>query len=163
MLLDLKKDGLPMKRVYLLSEEIKKDSRQVASAQALTLDSSKPLLGLKGTHGLFASPEWWSNIEQHKMPLSFVSGIILRSYVAGQDEDNDANGVILLLDDGSTRDVGIYANETVDISLFKSDHRVELVYVLDELKKQPGIGGEINYSKIALEMTVSLKPAVQSA
>lgn len=158
MLLNLNKNGIQMKRVYHLSDDLKIDTEQVALTQALTLDSSRPLMGLKGTHGLFASPEWWANIDQKKMPLSFISGVIQRTYIAGQDNGDEPNGMILQQDDGSTQDVGIYVNTPTDIPLFKPGSLVEVVYVLDELKRQPGADGNINYSKIALEMTVSLKP-----
>lgn len=158
MLLHLDKAGVPMKLVYRLSEELKTDPEQIALTQALTLNSSKPMLGLKGTHGLFGSTEWWSNIEQRKMPLLFISGIIRRVYVAGQDGGDESNGIYLLLEDGSLCDVGIYVNDKADIPLFRVGCRVELVYVLDELKKQPAQDGGVNYSKIALEMAVSLQP-----
>jgi hypothetical protein len=163
MLLHLDKAGEPMKRVYQLSEELKNDPEQIALAQALTLNLSKPMLGLKGTHGLFGSPEWWASIEQRKMPLLFVSGIIRRVYVAGQDSGDENNGIDLLLEDGSVRDVGIYVNDKADIPLFRVGCRVELVYALDELKKQPALDGGINYSKIALEMAVSLEPVAAPA
>lgn len=163
MLLHLDEVGVPMKRVYRLSEELKSDPEQIALAQALTLNSSKPMLGLKGTHGLFGAPEWWANIDQRKMPLMFVSGIIRRVYVAGQDGGDENNGLDLLLEDGSVRDVGIYVNDKADISLFRVGCRVEIVYALDELKKQPALDGGINYSKIALEMAVSLKPIQEGA
>jgi hypothetical protein len=163
MLLHLDKAGEPMKRVYQLSEELKNDPEQIALAQALTLNLSKPMLGLKGTHGLFGSPEWWASIEQRKMPLLFVSGIIRRVYVAGQDSGDENNGIDLLLEDGSVRDVGIYVNDKADIPLFRVGCRVELVYALDELKKQPALDGGINYSKIELEMAVSLEPVAAPA
>ncbi len=158
MLLHLGKAGVPMKRVYQLSDELKNDPKQIHLAQALTLNASKPIMGLKGTHGLFGSPEWWSSIEQRKMPLLFVSGIIRRVYVAGQDGGDENNGIILLLEDGSLRDVGIYVNDKSDIPLFRVGCRVEIVYALDELKKQPAQDGRINHSKIVLEMAVSLDP-----
>lgn len=156
--MNLDKADVPMKRVYLLSEELKGDPGQVALTQALTLNSAKPTLGLRGAHGLFGSPEWWENIEQRRMPLLFVSGIIRRAYVAGQDDGDENNGITLLQEDGSIRDVGIYVNDKADISLFRLGFRVELVYALDELKKQPAPDNSINYSKIALEMAVSLQP-----
>ena len=129
----------------------------------LTLNTSKPMLGLKGKHGLFGSPEWWASIEQRKMPLLFVSGIIRRAYVAGQDGGNENNGIELLLEDGSVRDVGIYVNNKADIPLFRVGCQVELVYALDEMKEQPAQDGSVNYVKVALEMAVSLEPVSTSA
>ena len=121
------------------------------------------MLGLKGKHGLFGSPEWWASIEQRKMPLLFVSGIIRRAYVAGQDGGNENNGIELLLEDGSVRDVGIYVNNKADIPLFRVGCQVELVYALDEMKEQPAQDGSVNYVKVALEMAVSLEPVSTSA
>lgn len=160
-MLDLDKTGVSMKNVYRLSDELKNDPERMVLTQDLTLNASKPLLGLKGTHGLFGAPEWWASIEEHKMPLMFVFGIVRRVYIAGQDE-GEVNTVDLLLEDGSVRDVGIYVNDEADIPLFQVGCYVELVYALDELKKQPAPDGGINYSKIALEMAVSLEPVVVS-
>ncbi|WP_440467008.1 hypothetical protein ACKI1H_28010 [Pseudomonas sp. YH-1] len=119
-----------MKRVYQLSEELKNDPEQIALAQALILNFSRPM-GLKGTHGLFGSSEWWSSIEQRKIPLFLVSGVICRTYVAGQDGSEVNNGIEILLDDGSVRDVGIYINDKADMPLFQIGCRVEIVYALD--------------------------------
>lgn len=65
-----------MKLVYLLSEELKADPEYVSLTQALTLDKSKPYVGLNGTYGLFGSQEWWDSINQGKMPLLSLSGVI---------------------------------------------------------------------------------------
>lgn len=55
-------------------------AEQVVLARELTLDNSRPMLGLKGTYGLFGSSAWWANIEKRKIPLLFVSGTICRVY-----------------------------------------------------------------------------------
>lgn len=157
MLLNLDDAPVPMKRVYLLSEGLKHDRQRVKLAQELTLDSSRPLMGLKGTRGLFASDEWWANIQEGKIPLSFISGVIKRAYIAGQDEGGVNNTVDLILDDGSVTPVGIYTNNINDVSLFSPGCMVHVVYALDELKRQPGRDGGVNYSKVALEMAVSDK------
>lgn len=158
MLLDLNKVALPMKLVYQLSEELKTDLERVALTQALTLNKSKPYMGLKGTHGLFGSEEWWGNIHQQRIPLLFLSGIIRRAYLAGQDEYGLNNTIDILLDDGSVHSVGIYVNNENDIELFRVGSIASIVYALDELKDQPALDGGINYSKVALEMAVSLQP-----
>lgn len=58
------------------------------------------------------------------------------------------------------KSVGIYVNDRADLTLFRIGCRVDLVYALDELKKQPGMDGGVNYSKITLEMAVSVEPTV---
>ena len=158
MLLRLDDAGLPMKLVFQLSDELKINPQRVALTQALTQNASKPYMGLKGTHGLFGSLAWWESIFQGRMPLLSISGIIQRAYVAGQDERGMNNTIDLMLDDGSVRTVGIYVNDKDDIRLFRHGFRADIVYALDELKQQPAPDGGVNYSKVALEMAVSLQP-----
>lgn len=158
MLLDLDRLGFPMKRVFLLSDELKRDPERVSLTQALTKDESKPFMGLKGSHGIFASAEWWDSINLRKMPLLFVSGRICRAYAAGQDRSASNNTVDLVARDGSVSSVGIYTNEKQDVELFREGCWVEMVYALDELKLQPASDGGVNYSKVALEAAISLQP-----
>ncbi|MNV27916.1 hypothetical protein D3C71_1190830 [compost metagenome] len=47
-----------MIKVYRLSEELAGDPEKIVDAQALTLDQTRPQMGLKGNLGLFGSPEW---------------------------------------------------------------------------------------------------------
>ena len=108
MLLKLENSKVPMKLVYLLSEELKDNPEQIAMTQSLTLDKSRPYMGLKGTNGLFGSKEWWDSIKQGKMPLLHVSGVITRTYVAVQDPYFVDNAFSLLLDDGSEVEESIY-------------------------------------------------------
>lgn len=156
MLLKLNEFNIPMKIVYQLSYELENDPDQIAVTQALTLNESKPLMGLKGTYGLFGSLEWWESIYQGRMPLLHISGVIKKVYVAGQDEGETNNTIDVIDEHGVQTAVGIYTNNVSDIALFKTGGRVAIVYALDELKRQPAQDGSINYSKIALEMAVSL-------
>lgn len=160
MLLRLNDKGVDFKLVYQLSEELRADPSRIALTQALTLDGSKPYIGLKGSRGLFGSDEWWQKIFHGQMPLLFISGIVQRAYIAGQDTHGFNNTVDVILDDGSQRSVGIYVIDRADVCLFRKGHRASIVYALDELKKQPATDGGVNYSKIALEMAVSLEPAI---
>jgi hypothetical protein len=160
-----------MKVVYRLTEAMKADPEEVALTRALTLDQSKPTMGLKGNLGLYGSQQWWDNIEQGKMPLLRLSGFISDVYVAGQDED-DLNTVDIKLADGSVHPVGIYVNDETDSNLYQIDSRLEIVYALDRLKRQPDADGSANYSpngvhylqdgvnylQIPLEIAVSLRP-----
>jgi hypothetical protein len=56
---------------------------------------------------------------------------------------------------------GIYVNNEADIKLFRVGCRVELVCVLDELKRQPAPDGNVNYLEIPLEVAVSLEAVSQ--
>ncbi len=69
MFLKLEKIKHPMKIVYRLSEKLKADPEYMTLVQALTLDNSRPYVGLNGTYGLFGSQKWWESIEQGKMTL----------------------------------------------------------------------------------------------
>ncbi|MCA3175839.1 MAG: hypothetical protein ING36_09920 [Burkholderiales bacterium] len=161
MFLQLEKTSVLMRLVYSLPQALKNNPKDVALAQALTLDNTRPLLGLKGTYGLYGSQQWWANIEQRKMPLLLISGIIQRVYVTGMDDYDQNNTIDLLLDDGSIRMEGIYVNNEADIKLFRVGCRVELVCVLDELKRQPAPDGNVNYLEIPLEVAVSLEAVSQ--
>ncbi len=155
MFLNLNDKNQSMKIVYQLTDELKINPQLIIKAQALTLNKSRPLMGLKGTHGLFASDEWWTNIRNKVMPTLHLNGLIKRVYAAGQDYSNINNSIDLLLDDGSIYAAGITVNNDKDRALFKKGARVEILYALDELKKQPAPNGGINYSKVTIEVAVS--------
>jgi hypothetical protein len=160
LLLPLNSRGLAMKRVYQLSQALKDDPTRVAHTHALTLDASRPLLGLRGRHGLMASRRWWQEVARHRMPLQHLAGQVLQLSTAGQDPGGTPNTLALQLDDGTTTTAGIYLNEPRDLALFAPGHRVELVYALDELKAPPTPHQAPQHSRVALEMTVSLTPGL---
>lgn len=145
-----------LKRVYHLFEELAHDPEQVADAQALSLDQSRPYIGLKGSLGLFGSPEWWANIEAGDMPLKHLSGVIARVYVAGQDRSDVPNAFDLSCSDGTVRMEGIYVNSPEDVALYQVGRKVNVVYVLDELKMPSSNGGK-NYLEIVLEVAISMQ------
>ncbi|MEI3772999.1 hypothetical protein [Pectobacterium brasiliense] len=155
---ELRDSPVLMKFVYLLSTELKSNPEYVMQVQRLTLDQSKPFMGLKGTHGLFGSKEWWENITQGKMRLLHRSGTITRTYVAGQDPSPLDNCFSLLLDDGSVIEESIYSHiDDEDKKLFRPGARVDIVYALDELKRTSANGDKC-YSDIVLEIAISLHP-----
>jgi hypothetical protein len=155
MFLHIDKFGVPMKVVFRLADKLRDDPERVRLAQELTLDSSRPRMGLRGSHGLFGSQEWWRNIEEGGVPLLHVSGVIERAYVAGQDGSDINNAIDVRVHDGSVRMIGIYVNDKKDVDLFCPGCRVGIVYVRDQLKQQPAADGGPNYLDIALEMAVS--------
>ena len=159
MLLELENAKVPMKQVYLLSEELKRKPEYITLVQTLTLNKSRPLMGLKGTYGLYGSQEWWDNIERKIIPLRFISGIIKRTYVAGQDPSPIDNCFSMILDNGSLHEEGIEDFiRKEDKKLFRIGSRVEIVYALDEMKEQPAPDGGVNYADVILEVAVSLQP-----
>lgn len=142
-----------MRLIYQLSEELAQDPQQVEKAQALTLDKSRPTMGLKGSHGLFGSPVWWENIENGSLPTKNISGTIKRTYIAGQDESEVDNAFDLLCDDGSIIQESCYVNNQSNISIYQAGRRVLIKYALDELK-QPRRDGQPDHSLIPIEVWV---------
>jgi len=90
--------------VYTLTEALAQDPARVARTQSLTLDRAKPLMGLKGRHGLFASDAWWASIKAGRIQTQTVTGSIERTYFAGQDSrrSDQVNSFSLRLAGGST-------------------------------------------------------------
>lgn len=148
------------KVVYRLADELTADPERAELAQALTLNANRPLLGLRGRHGLFGSAEWWESIKSGRMPLRHVSGVITRVYFVGMDAESEPNAVDLLDDDGVLQSQGVYLNRASDRPMYAKGRRIEFLYALDELKAQPGPDGKTNYSEIALEVSISTSPEV---
>lgn len=142
-----------MKLIYKLSEELESDPGYVNTVQALSLDDSRPYLGLKGVHGLFGSPEWWGNIENGVLPTIRYSGVITRLYFSGQDSLGKPNTFDFIDGNGFLRTESFYANRKKDHALYKIGHFVDILYALDELKFDDG---KNKYSENVLEVAVSL-------
>lgn len=146
----------PLMRVYSLAEGQKNATEDIAAVQAASLDMESHF-GLQGFYGLYCSDEWWNNPRSGVMPSKYVSGTITRIYSAGLDSMPDERDFELILEDGSKWTESCYANEQ-DCRHFHVGHRVDIFYALDPLKKQPAKDGTTNYSKIVVEMAVSLEP-----
>ncbi|MBE3026931.1 hypothetical protein GQ37_022825 [Janthinobacterium sp. BJB1] len=146
-----------MKTVYTLADALANDPGRVTRTQALTLDSSRPRMGLKGGHGLFASVAWWQSIEAGRLQTQTLTGIVERRYFAGQDSrrGDQANSITLRLADGSAVDESIYTQRRQDSKLFVPGATVTMTYALDELKAQPAADGGVDYARIVLEVSVS--------
>ncbi|UOD29723.1 hypothetical protein INH39_30805 [Massilia violaceinigra] len=157
MFLKTEKAEIPMKLVFQLSTELRRDPERVAKIQALTKDASRPSMGYKGMYGLYNSEEWWENIRNGSMPSQYVSGVIQFVGHAGQ-EGNDTNSFVLLLDDGSTRFESIYCNIRRDMKFFRVGCRVDIFSVFDPPKVTKPLSPGAERSKIVIEMAVSTMP-----
>lgn len=142
-------------RVYNLAEYLEANPRDVELAQALTLNPEKPRMGLKGTYGLFGSPQWWDSINCRRMPLRFLSGTIIGLSEAGQDSKTGVNNTMVLeLSDGTKESFGIYVNNRKRWKLFQLGSTVLMAVALDEYKRSnpnfpdPGITLEVAVSKL---------------
>lgn len=158
MYLDLGSTAQSMRVVYTLKDKLRAEPQYVAQVQAMTLNKEKPLLGLRGTHGLFGSDTWWESIDAGRIKTKAIAGTITELFFAGQDSrwGDQVNSFWLKLHDGSLLQESIYASQKSDRRLFVVGATVLAAYALDELKKQPGPDGSTNYSKTLLEMAVSL-------
>jgi len=165
MLLKLDAANSKLKLVYDHQLSLIEHPDIVESIQKLTLDSSRPYLGLKGSCGLYGSLEWWGSIQNGTMPLEYAAGIISKIYssigdgVVGQGVSTEDIEVEFefVNSDGSLGLESAYVNDVADYSLFRVGAKIEIVYALDELKMQPAENGGINYSRQVLEMAVSLE------
>ena len=151
--------------VYTLTEAMAQNPTRVTRTQSLTLDSAKPLMGLKGRHGLFASDAWWDSIKAGRIQTQTVTVSIERTYFAGQDSrrGDQINSFTLRLADGATVNESIYTHRKQDIALFVPGAMVTMVYALDELKEQPASDGSVNVARIVLEVYCALPPHRPSA
>ncbi|MDT7836052.1 hypothetical protein [Aquabacterium sp. OR-4] len=145
-----------MKRTYTLARELELTPQTIEKAHKLTLDRSRPRIGLKGKHGLFASTEWWNNVKNGTIATLKVKGQVVDVYAAGADASTLPDMIDIATDDGTLVSAGIYVNDPADVALYTVGKRVALMYALDELKDQPAEDGSINRAKIALEMAVSI-------
>ncbi|KAB8046196.1 hypothetical protein GCN78_25525 [Janthinobacterium rivuli] len=146
-----------MQLIYTLAAALAQDPARVAKTQSLTLDSSRPHMGLKGRHGLFASVAWWESINAGRIQTRTVTGSIVRTYFSGQDSrrGDQVNSFTLRLADGTTVEESIYTHRKQDVALFVPGATVTMVYALDELKAQPAADGGVNYARTVLEVFVS--------
>ncbi|OZG69972.1 hypothetical protein BTA51_28460 [Hahella sp. CCB-MM4] len=138
----------PMKLVYELKKELEANPQKMRDVHALTLDKSKPSMGLSGRNGLYGTDEWWENIEKSVIPTKKVSGTIEELYVAGMEAGEVNEFKFVCDDDWSSKSESIYFNNEEDKELFIPGSRVEMLYVLEELKNG------IRYP-LLLEMAVS--------
>ena len=143
-----------MRLVYSLQEDLGAHPQRVADTQALTLDKRRPF-GLKGTYGLFGSPEWWTNIERGVAPVQTLAGEITRIYREGMH--NESQGFEMSLDDGTLFTYGCLANRRKDLSAYQVGKRIEFEMMFDPFKNPtPGPTGELEtHSKVVLKVLVS--------
>ncbi len=152
MFLHLEKALVPMKLVYELRVELENDPEYIKIVQALTLNKSRPFMGLKGTYGLYGTEKWWHNIRTRVMPLRHVSCIITETFWGNQDTPDGHNSFNFIDKNGSEEFESFYANNPKDLALFKVGARVEMLYAIDEYKEPSFNDG----SGMVLEMAVSI-------
>jgi hypothetical protein len=124
-----------MKLVYDLRKDLEKDPERVMRVQKLTLDESRPSMGLKGVYGLYGSTEWWGNVDRGEIPVEEEAGVIVDTYLAGWDNDgNDGFDFDMRLSDGKIVSNSSYFNDPADVKLYCVGARVRFVYLVEILK-----------------------------
>ncbi len=142
-----------MRTIYLLSKMLEEDPEYMKKVQNLTLNESKPYLGLKGTFGLFGSEEWWKNIEANIIPQREIKGTIIKVYRSGQDNTEKFNTINILTDEEKIHTEGMYANKKPDKTLYKQGAKINIKYAYEPMKNQPT--SEIqNNAEIVLEVSI---------
>jgi hypothetical protein len=131
-----------MKTVYLL----RNNKTYIKLVQEASLHRED--LGLRITHGLFGSEEWWSKIESRELPLITIEGSITRVFMSGM---NDWPEFEMVTPEGElsrwTREVD---GRELD-RYYRPGARVEIDYVIQHFKRDLGAGLD---SKCVIEIRV---------
>ncbi|UOD32804.1 hypothetical protein INH39_14745 [Massilia violaceinigra] len=157
MYLLLQNAEVPMKLVYQLKDEHEWYPERVKRTQALTLDESRPCMGLSQRLGLFGSPAWWENLQNGAIKHDMVSGEITGLYPRDPDEPEMISfAMVTKCEEVDHAFVELF--DSADAGLFRVGCRVDIFFCYDELKHQPANDGGIAYAKRVVEMAVSLDP-----
>jgi len=120
-----------MVAVYRLS----RDKEHLESVQRATLNTKKS--GLRPTHGLFGSPEWWGKIESGELPIHRLRGVIIRLFMGGM---NDWPEFTIKADSGKESNWARAANSQDLYELYAVGLPVELDYVIQRSKYKSWLG-----------------------
>ncbi|RZF54564.1 hypothetical protein EXE30_04900 [Acinetobacter halotolerans] len=126
------------KLVYDLKDWLINKHYDIELTHKITLDTNS-IGGLKGNYGLYATDEWWRNIDNGNIETYVTSGTII-----GLNEENtfmETNKVTTIKLDNEEREIygGVdFTNEEIEIryrNLFKIGNKIVTFYVLDKLKE----------------------------
>jgi hypothetical protein len=113
-----------MKTVYSLRSDPDLASMQTASRESGNI-------GLRQTHGLVGSPEWWAHMEEGSLSISTTTGTVIHFFPG---HHGDWPEIEIRESDGTSSDWGcrVPANEAVHY--FVLGAKVEFDHVQQELK-----------------------------
>lgn len=149
--LDLKRKTPTM---YDLRTLIDADPGVLKNVHQLTMDESRPLLGLRGNFGLYGTPEWWESIRTGKIRSVRRSGRIARLYTVGRDYPPRPNQFDAISDDGTIWSESLYTMHKKDYRRYQVGLTVDVEYALDELKAR-GADGAADYVWVVLTLRIS--------
>ena len=112
--------------VYRLKDDVK----HIADVQKAILTTED--YGIKITHGLFGSPEWWKNIDNGTLPLQTLKGKITRVYMSGH---NDYPEFEIVTEDGHKESFTREAETEVLDAEYQPGREVEIDFVRQQPKK----------------------------
>ena len=122
-----------MKKIYSLEIEHEDDPKMVELAQNLTLDKSRPTMGLAGEYGLYGSPEWWKNLYDGLIPKKVYEGTIGDIKFSGMN--NEGKSFTLKLINGGSYTYSCEANRRRNLKHYKVGRRAKVVTFMEKLKK----------------------------
>jgi hypothetical protein len=146
-----------MLTAYSLRDELEKKPEYVKQVQALSLDTSRPGMGLSARLGLYGSPEWWQNVDNGKIPRAVYSGIITETYCAGMDSDRRHNSFRMKTDDGRKFEYSMVPDHGSYRGLYRPGHRAEVTTIFEECKAR-NADGTPEMLESPLEVRLSTKP-----
>jgi hypothetical protein len=143
--------------IYSLRRELERDAAYVQQVQTLSLDDSRPRMGLSARLGLYGSDEWWRNVESGVIPTATYSGIITETFYAGMDSDRRHNSFRLKTDDGRDYSYSMMPDNSDSRDLYRVGHRIEVTTIFEELK-QRNADGTPQVTESPLEIRLSVQP-----
>ncbi len=121
---------VPIKITFDLKRLLQTQKDYVQKVVALSLDKSKPSMGLMIDKGLFNSSEWWNNIDNGVIETFYSQGVIFETYKAGMDNTGVANSFRYKDNKGNICSESIYLLDNNDLHLFKENHLVIIYYAM---------------------------------
>jgi hypothetical protein len=143
--------------VYSLRQELKKDMEDLQRVQALSLDRSRPNMGLSPRLGLYGSDDWWRNVDNAVIPRAAYCGTITETFYAGMDSDRRHNSFRMKTDDGREYSYGMVPQNSSYKNLYRPGHRAEIITIFNEYKSRNPDGTPTIYES-PLEIKLSTKP-----
>ena len=120
------------KTIYDLAKALEKYPDRIAAAQKLTLDDSRPLLGLAGKYGLYGSEVWWANLRRGVLPMKMYEGRIESIQFSGMN--NESKSFTVRMEDGTNYNYTCVANRASDLKLYEVGRYVRVVTFMETMK-----------------------------
>ncbi|MET4727788.1 hypothetical protein ABIE09_001592 [Lysobacter enzymogenes] len=142
------------KTVFTFRQELDDDPGFLHAMRSATLDPEEKVFGLKGTHGLVATEEWWENIRNGIIRSETKLGRIAR--IIDDDLEDSSPFSLIEFEDGSTKYEPNLANSPADQDLYQVGARIRYLYAFDE-GKSPDEFGKPRFIELILEVAICLE------